>query len=638
MFTRRVPGAQKRLRQALQISAAALMVSLAPNTGLAALQDARPVIEREADIPRTDYTLPALPSVLVFETPEAMNPLRAQLKADVSAILSTYEIQDVATRQRLLVHLQRIAFAEGEWAAALDLIERIRDLEDADADKASVRFLEYAFAVAALSAGTSDPEDSAFQDAFRRALADQVAQIDYAMSETALRGAKNTAELLSPALLRGSLEGALDPNAEAQDLMVTRGTVSAVLGNQQLLQRVPLGAIISEVIGARIDSEQTEAVDLWTDRLADLSDATGLTPVTVGIWDSGTDLSLFGDRVWVNPHETINGRDDDGNGFVDDVNGIAFAPGWTRSTGVLRPVSQEDAQDLDQLLMLFKGRRDMAAGLDTQEAALFRQTISSLEADQVMPLQLQLSRFGIYAHGTTTADIAQRGNPAARLLPVRFDQEVRPVPAPFDEASAARFADYVSDSVEYLDAAGARVVNMSWRITTPQIERSLSSVEPDSDRRRERAIAIFETMNSALERAFAAKPDMLFIAGAGNEDEDVEFVRSMPAGINLPNVITVGAVDQALQPARFTSYGSSIDVYANGQQVLGRIPGGTPVALSGTSMAAPQVTNLAAKLWAISPELSVADVRGLIEAGSSMEGTRSIPVIHPAASLAQASR
>ncbi len=54
---------------------------------------------------------------------------------------------------------------------------------------------------------------------------------------------------------------------------------------------------------------------------------TGLSTVIVGIIDEGwmhthTDLSA---NRWVNPYETVNGRDDDGNGYIDDVNGWDFA-------------------------------------------------------------------------------------------------------------------------------------------------------------------------------------------------------------------------------------------------------------------------------------------------------------------------
>ena len=130
----------------------------------------------------------------------------------------------------------------------------------------------------------------------------------------------------------------------------------------------------------------------------------------------------------------------------------------------------------------------------------------------------------------------------------------------------------------------------------------------------------------------------MFVAGAGNEDEDVDFVRSFPAGINLPNLITVGAVDSALQPAGFTSYGKSIDLYANGFEVPSKVPGGMPINISGTSLAAPQVTNLAAKLLAVNPKLTVAQLRSIIEGTATAEGAKKLKVINPAAALARVTK
>lgn len=626
--------ALNRIRKTLLVSAAVMLTSLTPVASLADNPDTRPQIQSQADIPRSEYRLPDLPSVLIMDNPDALIPLREQLDTDVTGILDGYQIHDVATRRTLLGHLLRVAFAEADWNRVLSTIGELQALEDSPAEQAAVSYLEAAYARAAIETGTGDAQDPRFQAAFRHTLSAQLARMDLAVSGPTLRNAKNSAEIISPALLRGGLEGALDPNAEAQGLVVGRGTVSVLLANRQLVEFLPLNTITAEVLGERLEGEQPEIADLWSERLVDLSDRGQLTPVTVGIWDTGTDVALFGDRVWVNPQERVNGRDDDGNGFVDDVNGIGFAPGWTRSTGVLRPVSEDDAPVLDESLRLVKGALDMQLGRDTDDATLYRTTMAGLEGDGLQDFQLRMQRMGLYLHGTATADIAQRGNPAIRLLPVRFDQAIGTVPAPFDEAFAERFADYVHDSVDYLDAAGARVVNMSWRITTPQIESTLSSVEPDAERRRERAIAIFDTMNNALREAFAAKPHMLFVAGAGNENEDVEFVRSMPAGINLPNLITVGAVDQALQDTHFTSYGGSIDVYANGQSIPSRVPGGLVLPLSGTSMSAPQVSNLAAMIWALDPQLSVAEVREMILSNATEEGDQALPVISHAATLA----
>jgi len=51
--------------------------------------------------------------------------------------------------------------------------------------------------------------------------------------------------------------------------------------------------------------------------------------IVVAVVDSGVDIDhpLLRDRIWRNPAETVNGLDDDGNGFVDDVNGWNFVDG-----------------------------------------------------------------------------------------------------------------------------------------------------------------------------------------------------------------------------------------------------------------------------------------------------------------------
>jgi len=102
--------------------------------------------------------------------------------------------------------------------------------------------------------------------------------------------------------------------------------------------------------------------------------------------------------------------------------------------------------------------------------------------------------------------------------------------------------------------------------------------------------------------------------------------------------MTVGAVDSALQPTSFTSYGASIDIYANGFEIPGRVPGGRILNLSGTSMAAPQVTNLIGKLFSVRPELSVSDSRAAIEKAATHEGEKKLRVVHPAQTIERATK
>ena len=100
----------------------------------------------------------------------------------------------------------------------------------------------------------------------------------------------------------------------------------------------------------------------------------------------------------------------------------------------------------------------------------------------------------------------------------------------------------------------------------------------------------------------------------------------MPASLEEPNLLTVGAVNQAGDPANFTSYGKTVVIYADGWNVPSSVPGGGSLRMSGTSMATPQVANLAAKLFALEPDLTAAEARRLILDGAtpSEDGKRAL--------------
>ena len=149
---------------------------------------------------------------------------------------------------------------------------------------------------------------------------------------------------------------------------------------------------------------------------------------------------------------------------------------------------------------------------------------------------------------------------------------------------------------------------MSWGGSVKDIENALElcNIGKTPDERKAIARDHFEIAKNALTRAFASAPQILFVTAAGNSNENASFAEDIPAGIVLPNLLTVGAVDKARDEASFTSYGPTVKVHANGYQVESVIPGGEKLAESGTSMASPQVVNLAAKLLAVNPRLTPA--------------------------------
>jgi subtilisin family serine protease len=179
--------------------------------------------------------------------------------------------------------------------------------------------------------------------------------------------------------------------------------------------------------------------------------------------------------------------------------------------------------------------------------------------------------------------------------------------------------------------AGVRVVNMSWGGSYKSIEAALEAkgVGKTPEERAELAKKLFAIEKDALEGAIKSAPEILFVAAAGNSNNNNAFEQFIPSGLNLPNLITVGAVDKSGKPTGFTTFGENVRLYANGFEVDSFVPGGKRMKFSGTSMAAPNVTNLAAKLFALHPAFKPADVIELLhKGGTPMEGHSELLVIN----------
>jgi subtilisin family serine protease len=169
---------------------------------------------------------------------------------------------------------------------------------------------------------------------------------------------------------------------------------------------------------------------------------------------------------------------------------------------------------------------------------------------------------------------------------------------------------------------------MSWggSVKDTESELELCGIGKTPEERQKLAREYFDIGKNALTKAFASAPEILFVTAAGNENSDSTFAEAIPAGIVLPNLLTVGAVDLAGDEASFTSYGPTVKVHANGYQVESFIPGGDRVAESGTSMASPQIAGLAGKMLALNPKLTPTELIAIIvsTAEKTADGRRTL--------------
>lgn len=414
--------------------------------------------------------------------------------------------------------------------------------------------------------------------------------------------------------------------------------------------------------------------------------------VVVAVVDGGVDTAhtrLTG-SLWTNPREIAgNGKDDDGNGVIDDTfgwNALATSDGkpvrydtfeLTRlyaacrrqPAGALteRPKSAEcialasayrekseevqstlrQVENIDNVLRRVEQTLGTALrGAPVTLAAVTALRPASADVEEAKRMWLRLDGDGLNAaeiasareayssqarygldtlynprsaqrvtgtrdvtgpdalHGTHVAGIigAQRGDGAAvqGIAPGVEIMAVRAVPDGDErDLDVARAIRYAVDN-------GAQIVNMSFGKGYSPAKASVDSAV-----------------------RYADSKGVLLVHAAGNDGANNDDTPSFPTpmlggGTRAPNWIEVGA--SSWKPlsslaAEFSNYGrDGVDLFAPGVDILSTVPGGGLKRESGTSMAAPVVSGVAALLLAYFPELTPAQVRDII-----LESVRKLP-------------
>ena len=607
---------------------------------IAASAQQKTTITRADELPRRTYQLKGTAVEIVTDR-EQLDRLAADLKKNVEGDLAKFDIQDDATLNSLNGVLLLLALREGDDDAALALVARLRELES----KPAAKLTSGLFAEALIKARqeVSDQSSPAFRRAFETRYAEAWSELPYDVVKDFVEAQKGQLTLMSRELILGSLQGHMQQLLDNTKGAAPEGVVAGLLNAAFMLEtRIPLKDEALRVMTAYYDanSSSVATTNIWESRDVALK-AANLQPVVVGVWDSGVDMAaLPAENRWTNKKESIDGKDNDRNGFVDDLHGIGYDMTRSkRSIGTLVDPAGKIKTDVRRLQTLTKGYGDLNSSVHSEEAAELQKALASLKAEEVKAFTEELGFYTGYSHGTHVAGIVVAGNPAAKVVAARMSHAYGQFPEPHTMEKAKFTAQMYRDTVDYFKRAGVNVVNMSWRYNSASIEGSLTvnGIGRDEKERKQLAREMFEIEKRALYEAISNAPDILFVCGSGNEDNDANFSEYIPASFDLPNLITVGAVDGAGRKAAFTTEGKSVDFFANGFEVESFVPGGDRMKMSGTSMASPQVANLAAKLLALHPELTPREIVAIITAGSEpSEEDPKILLIHPARSLSLA--
>jgi subtilisin family serine protease len=323
-------------------------------------------------------------------------------------------------------------------------------------------------------------------------------------------------------------------------------------------------------------------------------------PVRIGVWDSGVDLSLFDGQL---------AKDPQGRPIVRGYD--AFK---NRQDTPMEVLPEELVRRHSELNADLVALDDLETGVDSPAAAALEAKIKQLSEHEQAIYLADLSRWSGYVHGTAVADIAIAGNARAQIVVARMEWWHGSPPVPcWSKELADREAASIADLLAFQIEQGVRVVNMSWGRFEKSYLDNLAECAPAMPEADRKALARYtvDTIRRVLMEGMASAPQVLFVAAAGNTGQSI--ASSNPATLfSAPNFILVGAVDREGNLADFSNTGDEVELYANGERVDARLPGGTPSFPSGTSMATPNVANAAAKIFALNSSLDGAELKRIL--------------------------
>ncbi len=199
----------------------------------------------------------------------------------------------------------------------------------------------------------------------------------------------------------------------------------------------------------------------------------------------------------------------------------------------------------------------------------------------------------LLGHGTHVAGIiAAATNNSIGIAGVSWNSKLMILRAGYKSDTGAGLleADDVASAILYAANNGAKIINASWG-------------DYESSTIVEQAIS------------YAVTKDVLIVAAAGNGNTDKHFY---PAATESSNIIAVGSTDSSDKKAGSSNFGLWVDISAPGEAILSTCIGNTYCYKSGTSMATPHVTGLAALLFSHFQGWPAAFIKELVLSGADI--------------------
>ncbi|HEX4235614.1 MAG TPA: hypothetical protein VH041_15080, partial [Caldimonas sp.] len=389
-----------------------------------------------ADLPRYSYPISGPASQFVEASAANFDVFAAEVRADVDTLLSKYEIDDRSTIRRILhakLNLQELA---GDDRGGLETVATLRGLEDKPASRLTSGLAEQARLQAALQSGSTSGEK--YEQAFRDRYKALVTPLPWQQVQDSVKATYGFGRLMSRAALLANLQSEVDPAVVKSGAVDLEQAWKLLATRVALLRTLPLNALRTEVLHEYIAKYDSTRPDIWPAREVTLTASDKTTPVAVAIWDSGIDVALYPDQLFTDPMPTASGN-----------HGLAFDDQGNPATGWLHPLTDAEQEAYPEFRGQITGILDLQNGIDSPEATKVEKKFATYSPEQ-MHAWFEIGKpLRHYIHGTHCAGIAVRGNPAARLVVARFNDELPYLPFEPTEAWARRLGTAFKQMGDY---------------------------------------------------------------------------------------------------------------------------------------------------------------------------------------------
>ncbi len=355
--------------------------------------------------------------------------------------------------------------------------------------------------------------------------------------------------------------------------------------------------------------------------------ATAASAATIAIIDSGVD----GEHQQINPQLwTKNNLSQQGR-FKNVIHGWDFV--------------RNNNQILDRSLLALFSSPDLRRFYDIRaKNYLFQNTEEdrawAIEKQKDEKFMARAQSFGTYAHGTHVSGIAIKDSANKVMgvtllktniqgLAVEFAQSNKQTKNNNDKwefieiflkTAAARQGSGMKEIGEFIHLHKAEIANGSYGTSFDSAKSYVGMVLPiiagliPTAAELDRATQIFmQALVLEGKNFVGAAPKTLFVFAAGNESSNNDELPFSPANIEADNVITVAATYKDEFFAPFSNFGvKTVEVAAPGMLIYSASPGEGQLLMSGTSQAAPFVSNVAGKIKDVNPALLPKEIKAIL--------------------------